>query len=383
MQKISLDAFKDDAALLEQLKRLPRYKNTKIRSAYRRLAFFLSLAYCRITGIMKPIFIVLVTNNSCNLKCVYCYGEYGARGHYKDYSTKELIKIIDELKSLGTRLLTIHGGESLLRKDIGEIINYAKHRGFYISFNTNGYLLPKRIQEIKCVDTICISLDGREENNDKNRGAGCHKKVMEAIDVVSHNNIPLAIHATLTKSNMNDMEYLAELATAKKIRVQYSILYNADEITDKNLVMSDEEIRAITKKILNLKKQGYPIYYSENVLTTAIEWPDNFYEKNLYRDKDMDAVNKKNLIPCYHGSLKYQIDADGRVVTCWANNYDDAPNIKELGVSGAIRSCHDKNDCRHCSFLANNEHNALMNLSPRNILNILLIQLADALKIKG
>lgn len=380
MKKANLDTFKDEAELLAYLKKLPRYRNTRLKSAYRRFVFFLSLIYCRVFGLDKPIFVVLVTNNSCNLKCVYCYGDYGVKGKDKDYSTRELLKIIDDLKSFGTKLLTMHGGESLLRKDIGDVINYAKLRGFYISFNTNGYLLPKRVGEIKSVDTVCISLDGREESNDKNRGAGSFRKVMEAMDATLENGIPLVLSATLTKDNMADMEYLAELAKEKNCRLQYSILYNADNINDNKLVMSDSEVRETVNKILELKRKGYPIYYTESVLNAAINWPISFHVKS-FMEKDHELNSAAGLIPCYHGKLKYQIDADGRVVTCWANNAPGAPNIKEFGVGGAIRRCNVENKCRHCAFLANNEHNALMHLSFRNIWSILLIHAADSLKI--
>ncbi|TAN61828.1 radical SAM protein [bacterium] len=380
MKQLDLTKFKNDGEILEYLKRLPRYKNSGLKSAYKRFLFFLTIIYYRFFNLDKPAFIVLVTNNSCDLKCTYCYGDYGARTGYKDYSTKDLIRIIDELKTLGTRLLTMHGGESLLRKDIGELVNYAKLRGFYISFNTNGSLIPKRMHEIKAVDTMCISLDGREESHDKNRGKGTFKKVMAAIDVVLENNIPLVLHATLTKDNINDMEFLAELAKEKKCRLMYSILYNADNISDDKMTPSNDEIRTIVAKIFELKKKGYPIYYTDNVLKTTIEWPD--YRVKSIREKDLPVEKGRTLIPCYHGRLKYQIDADGRVVTCWANNDPGAPNIKELGVAGAIKACHDKNDCRYCAFLANNEHNGLLQLSPRNILSIMLIHAADSLKIK-
>ncbi|MDP2923139.1 MAG: radical SAM protein, partial [Candidatus Omnitrophota bacterium] len=303
---------------------------------------------------------------------------------YENYSTRYLLKIIDELKKLGTRLLTLHGGESLLRKDIGEVINYAKLKGFYISLNTNGYLIPNKIKELICIDNIILSLDGREENNDKNRGKGCYKKVMEAIDFVLENNIPLVIHATLTKNSIQDMEFLAKLAQDKKFRVQYSILYNYAEFNDKcpDTVASDTEIRETVKKIWSLKKKGYPIFYSENVLTTAINWPFSYNER-FFIEEDRSFIAKiHKLLPCYHGKLKYQIDADGRVVTCWAHNIPDAPNIKEIGVAQAIKQCRDNNKCRYCTFLANNEHNALIHLIPRNIWNIICIQIADVLKIK-
>ena len=381
MNTVDWDSFESEKEALEYLKGLQRYENTTLKSAWRRAKFFLTIVYCRIFKISKPIFMVLVTNNSCNLKCTYCYGGYGDKGDYKDYTTRELLKIIDELKGLGTLLLTVHGGESMLRKDIGEIINYCKLLGFYVSFNTNGFLIPKRVDELKIVDALCISLDGRRENNDKNRGDGCFDTVMEAIEAVQANSIPLSLHATLTRDTMYDMVYLAELAKEKGCWLQYSILYNADDLSDKDLVMSSVEMKGVVAKILELKKVGYPIYYSENVLETALQWPEERYGRQFITKKDPRPPRGTKLISCFHGSLKYQIDADGRVVTCWAHNPKNAPNIKDLGVVAALKECHDNNWCEHCSFLANNEHNALMALGLQNILGIMYIQVKDVLKI--
>jgi hypothetical protein len=144
--------------------------------------------------------------------------------------------------------------------------------------------------------------------------------------------------------------------------------------------MSDKEIRETNQKILELKRRRFPIYYSYNVLKLAIQWPVS-YDKRYFTENEK-LPEKIRLQPCYHGKLKYQIDADGRVVTCWAHDYANAPNIKELGVSEAIKKCHDDDKCNYCAFLANNEHNAVMHLSPRNIWNILCIHVLDSLKIK-
>lgn len=374
------DKFEDDKGILEYLSKLPRYHNTPLKSMYHRAIFFLSLVYCRFFGINKPLFVVLVTNNLCDFKCTYCYGDYGHRKGIPDFTTKELLKIIDELKGMGTRILTLHGGESLLRKDFGEILNYSKLKGFYVSVNSNGTLVPKRIDELKCVDNLCISMDGREESNDKNRGKGSFKKAVAAIETARENSIPVVVSATLTKDNMMDMEYLAELGKEKGFRLQYSILYNSNEV-DNSLIMSNREVRRTTKKIYNLKKQGYPIYYSDNVLRSAVQWPES-YDVRYFTKEDSEYTKNLSLVPCYHGKLKYQIDADGRVVTCWAHNIPDAPNVKTLGLKEAIRQCSENKNCEYCCFLANNEHNAVMHMSPRNILWMMALQITESLKIK-
>lgn len=376
------DKFKNDEGILEYLSSLPRYKNTPFKSIINRSRFFLSLLYCRIFKTDKPLFIVLVTNNSCDFKCGYCYGDYGNRKGIPDFSTKRLLEIIDELKGMGTRILTLHGGESLLRKDFGEILNYAKLRGFYVSLNSNGTLVPRRIDELKCLDNLCISMDGNEESNDKNRGKGSFKKAIAALEAAKENNIPIVVSATLTRENINDMEFLADLGKRMGFKIQYSILYNSGDL-NKDIVMNDREIRQVTNKILNLKKQGYPIYYADNVLISSVQWPESYNEVRFFTKKDREYTKHLRLVPCYHGKLKYQIDADGRVVTCWAHNDTDAPNINHLSLKEALKQCKEKNDCEFCCFLANNEHNAVMHMSPRNILRMIVLHIFESLKIKN
>jgi len=136
------------------------------------------------------------------------------------------------------------------------------------------------------------------------------------------------------------------------------------------------------RKILDVKKKGLPVFYSDNVLKVAINWPNMYNNKGYFIQEAHKSYKKNRLIPCYHGKLKYYLDADGRIVTCWAHNIKDAPNIRNLGVAAAIKKCHDNNSCKYCAFLSNNEQNALMHLSIRNIWNILYIHLSDIFKIK-
>lgn len=375
------DSFKDDESVIGYLSKLPRYKNSSLKSLLNRGKFLFSLMYGHLFKIDKPLFIVLVTNNSCNFKCTYCYGDYGHRKGIPDFTTRELLKIIDELKEMGTRILTLHGGESLLRRDFGEIVNYAKLKGFYVSLNSNGTLVPKRISELKCLDNLCISMDGNENSNDKNRGKGSFKQALAALEAAREHKIPIVVSATLTRDNINDMEFLAKLGKEMNFRVQYSILYNFGDVKD-DVRMDDHEIRRTVKKIYDLKKQGYPIYYADTVLKGSIEWPASYDNARFFTKKDREYTKDLGLIPCYHGRFKFQIDADGRIVTCWAHNRSDAPNIRNLGIKKAMERCKKEKDCEHCCFLANIEHNAVMDLSFKNMIGMATIHLIDSLKIR-
>ena len=206
---------------------------------------------------------------------------------------------------MGTTILTLHGGESLLRKDFGEILNYAKLKGFYVSLNSNGTLVPKRINELKCLGNLCIRIDGNEESNDKNGGKGSFNKAMSGLGIAKQNKIPIVVSATLTKDNVNDMEFLAEMGKAMNFRIQYSILYNFSNINSE-LAMTDKEIRKTVKKIYDLKKRGYPIYYADTVLQNSIKWPMS-YDVRLFTKSDKEYTRGLDLFPVITESLNIRL----------------------------------------------------------------------------
>ncbi|HTY45565.1 MAG TPA: hypothetical protein VMD52_06210, partial [Patescibacteria group bacterium] len=59
------------------LKTVPPYKNSAFRSLCKRAQFFGHILSCRLLGIARPLWVILVTNNGCDLSCDYCYGCYG------------------------------------------------------------------------------------------------------------------------------------------------------------------------------------------------------------------------------------------------------------------------------------------------------------------
>ena len=53
---------------------------------------------------------------------------------------------------------------------------------------------------------------------------------------------------------------------------------------------------------------------------------------------------------------------------------------ENIQLKRALKQCHDNKKCYHCTLMANNEHNAFMHMSPRNLANIAVIQIADSFK---
>jgi len=105
----------------------------------------------------RPILCYLFTDWKCNLDCHYCFQYDNDR---PGMSLETAKSAIDWLKSLGCRVLSIMGGEPLVRKDfILEVIRYGSQNGFFVYLPTNGYLMDKAfIDEMGCAGVAAVNL---------------------------------------------------------------------------------------------------------------------------------------------------------------------------------------------------------------------------------
>ena len=109
-----------------------------------------------------PLNITLCVTNRCNLRCIYCYEEYYDRNH-KEFTTQEILSLIDELVSMGTKYISINGGEPLLRNDIGIIVDKIKEKNILSHISTNGLLIKNNISVVRKFNSVAISIDGGKE----------------------------------------------------------------------------------------------------------------------------------------------------------------------------------------------------------------------------
>jgi MoaA/NifB/PqqE/SkfB family radical SAM enzyme len=106
-----------------------------------------------------PILAHLVVTRRCNLACNYC-NEYDHTSSPVPLSALEAR--VDRLAALGTRIVTITGGEPLLQPRLDDVIARIRRRGMLAGLITNGYLLTgDRVQRLNRagLDHLQISID--------------------------------------------------------------------------------------------------------------------------------------------------------------------------------------------------------------------------------
>jgi MoaA/NifB/PqqE/SkfB family radical SAM enzyme len=97
------------------------------------------------------------------LKCSFCNVW---KEKTPDLKKENVFKVIDNIANSSIIVLSLEGGDPLVRKDLGEILQYAHQKPFYLFFTTNGHLLDKRpMKEYgKHIDYLHISIDEGHDN---------------------------------------------------------------------------------------------------------------------------------------------------------------------------------------------------------------------------
>jgi len=359
------------------------YKNNQLKSLFARARYFYSIVKQRLSGRDYPVLGVIVVNNRCNWDCLYCFGDYYNRRE-TDYTTDEIKHIVDEMYDMGTRYINMHGGETLLRDDIGDLCNYIKNKGMYLCVITNGSLLAKKIDDVRNVDNLTISLDGAPEGNDYNRGENTFNITLDAIALARREGLKVRVSATLTKHTMHDIGFMAKLAQEYNFHLYYSILFKPLKRAHDSQ-MSNEDIRFALQEILKYKKMGYPLFTTEKTLRAAYEWPFDFNETYHTDEDEIPESYRPHHIKCFYSKTKFIIEADGYIYPCFLTTDGSfAPqNWKEVGVRNAIAHCMNTNTCRACPSLSQNDHNLLLGLSPSQIAYVIKDQFKETLGIQN
>src|SRR5690242_21964227 len=93
------------------------------------------LAARRAVGAKSPFQMTLSLTNRCNFRCEYCHIPLQ---HRDEMTTAEWCAAIDDLSRAGMGRASLIGGEPLLRKDVGAIVDHLHARGVHVAMNTNG-----------------------------------------------------------------------------------------------------------------------------------------------------------------------------------------------------------------------------------------------------
>lgn len=147
-----------------------------------------------------PIAVVIDVTYACNLNCYGCFSSDMKKK--EEINPQMLSHLLDQLYTIGNRLIVISGGEPLCYAPLLDIISNYREMFFYVF--TNGTLVSDEvIVRAKSLDNLFffVSVDGDKENIEKRRGKGVYEKLNQTIDQFSRERIPYGISITVSDTN--------------------------------------------------------------------------------------------------------------------------------------------------------------------------------------
>lgn len=174
-----------------------------------------------------PIAVVWKITGRCDLACAHC----DSRGlkTVNEVGTETALRLIDQMHQAGVRLVSITGGEPLVREDIGDIVRRILDKGIVCKMNTTGMRLASVLAELRGLDLLQLSMDGPRDVHDRVRGAGTFDALQRAVRMAREAGIPTHLVCVLNRFNATRVEETLECARAMGVRVQFQPMVETPE----------------------------------------------------------------------------------------------------------------------------------------------------------
>lgn len=166
--------------------------------------------------------IIFEVTQPCNNDCVFCYNVWKCRDDYPrgELSTEDTKKLIAKtIRDTKCRQFTFTGGEPLLRKDLPDLVSFAKGLGVNVTIISNGTLFTEQSAKdyikrgVGMFELPLLSAD-REIHNELSRNPKAFDLVTESVaNIKLHGGIVVAVFVG-TKKNIDGFEEMIELAVA-------------------------------------------------------------------------------------------------------------------------------------------------------------------------
>ncbi len=224
---------------------------------------------------MPTVKLSVLMGYECNNRCIFCYDGAGyKRGRVLPLTTKEIKDLLVRGRKNGCNMVDFLGGEPTIRKDLPELIAYAKELGYNeIAITTNGQMLSYKEYAKKLIDAglnhLIVSIHSckPEVHDFLTQNKGSWERAVKGVKNVREikPDIFLANNLVITKYNYDHMDetlrFLVEDLKINSIEFIYPHPKGRAYVYYDEVVPSLQEIQFFVRKTLEKArelKEKYP-----------------------------------------------------------------------------------------------------------------------------
>jgi radical SAM protein with 4Fe4S-binding SPASM domain len=166
--------------------------------------------------IARPIYVVWELTMKCDQPCQHC-GSRAGQARENELSTEEILSVAKDLVRMGTREVTVIGGEAYLRPDLVQIVRALAEGGIRVTMQTGGRAFhmdrAKALRDAG-LDGLGVSVDGPAKIHDRIRGnLGSHAAAIQALKNAGAVGMVLSANTQVNRLTANHL-----VETARQLR---------------------------------------------------------------------------------------------------------------------------------------------------------------------
>jgi MoaA/NifB/PqqE/SkfB family radical SAM enzyme len=267
-----------------------------------------------------PLRIVFEVTHLCNLACEYCDRHTPLPN---ELTLDEIVAIVREFAGMGMVGMTLDGGDPLVRGDIDQIIDELVRLRVRIVINTNGILIPKKLESVKKASLVNVSLDGPERQHDLMRGDGSFEKAVRGIRAARDAGVAVKLRCTVHRENIESVPALVRLAEDLESPIVFQPALNSLFLdTDRDGSRWEPDVARFRRMVLWLCEEKKNTKYIANHYASL---------------KHFLAFPEHKELPCSAGWIHATLDPEGYLHHCGqVNRTVQKISVRELGAKRAF-----------------------------------------------
>jgi MoaA/NifB/PqqE/SkfB family radical SAM enzyme len=267
----------------------------------------------------------------CNLECIYCDRHTPMA---RELTREQIFETLTEFQRMGMRQTHLDGGDPLTHRHVDEIVEWLVGKGITVTMNSNGILVPKKIETVRKLARMTISLDGPRESHDAFRGRGSFDKAVAGAKAAQGAGVPVEFTCTVGQHNAQAIDQAIEIAEGLRTSIVFQPATNSLFLeTDRDgsaWQLDTEATRAAFARVEEYKRAGRAVGNRWSSLRHFRRFPDDVAP------------------PCAAGWLAVTMDPEGVLFPCGQLNRADRTNsVVKLGVARAFANL-SREGCSQC-----------------------------------
>ncbi|MDX1745783.1 MAG: radical SAM protein [Halobacteriales archaeon] len=306
----------------------------------------------------RPVWVTWQVTYNCNYGCSFCTYWQNDYGAHEESTLDDFRAGAEKLDELGSLIISLAGGEPLLRRDLHHIVSILAENHFpYLTTSGSG-VTPKRARELWEAGLwgVSVSIDYADpEKHARHRGVKfAYERAIKAIEQLMETRVDtgyqrVQIISVLTDDNLDEMEDLCRLARDLGVYWQvqpYSVMKTGNE--------DQRHLEGAVDLLLDLRNR----------------YPHTFHSNPMYLERFDEAVND-GIDGCIAGKAMFNVDNQMVVSKCVEFNEEEpVGNLRTDSIGEVVRGlrrAHEANTCTACWYSCRGEVEVLY--TPRGFYN--------------